>query len=175
MPDRKVNVSGGLYEDVPGTLKSLGESNSQAAAVALEWSDLDGRLGYRHLGGWGQRVVPSILENVQARLKHLENIIAEVPSSTRLVLSLPTLPLPPGFHTASGQASEAELALREAVYGFARRLAAHPSVSIVNAQKLDSVSPTAARYDFRSDLNTGFPYTLAHAEMLGSLLAGLIK
>jgi FkbH-like protein len=40
---------------------------------------------------------------------------------------------------------------------------------------LSAASPPGARYDFRSDLNTGFPYTLAHAEALGQGLAGLVR
>lgn len=173
-PDRKVEVSVGLFEDIPGTLKMLGAGGVPTAALVIEWADLDSRLGYRHLGGWGQRVVPSILENVKARLKHFDGLMREIPSSTSLVVSLPTLPLPPGFHTAGWQVSEAELALHEVVLNFARNLAAHPSVSIVSGQRLDADSPAPARYDFRSDLNTGFPYTLPHAEVLGRVLAGLL-
>ncbi len=174
-PDRKVEISVGLFEDVPGTLRMLGNGGVQAGALALEWADLDSRLGYRHLGGWGQRLVPSILENVKARLKHFEGLLSEIPSSTSVAVSLPTLSLPPGFHTAGWQVSEAELALHELVVSFGRNLAAHPSVSIVSEQKLLTDSPVSARYDFRSDLHTGFPYSLAHAEVLGRALAGLLN
>jgi FkbH-like protein len=173
-PDRKVEVSVGLFEDIPGTLKMLGTEGVPAGALAIEWSDLDSRLGYRHLGGWGQRVVPSLLENVEARLKHFDGLISQIPSSTSLAVSLPTLPLPPGFHTAGWHVSEAELALHELVLNFARHLAAHPSVSIVSEQRLDADSPAPGRYDFRSDLNTGFPYSLPHAEVLARALAGLL-
>ena len=174
-PDRKVEIATGLFDDVAGTLKALGTGQHQVAALVLEWADLDSRLGYRHLGGWGQRVVPSILENVQAKLRQFDLFVRGIPSAVRLVVSLPTLSLPPGFHTSSWQASEAELALQEAVLSFARNLAAHPSVAIVNQQRLDAESPVSLRYDFRSDLHTGFPYTLGHAELLGKALAGLIE
>ena len=40
---------------------------------------------------------------------------------------------------------------------------------------MNAVSPSGTRYDFRSDLNTGFPYTLAHAEALGQGLAALVR
>jgi len=173
--DRKVEISVGLFEDIPGTLKLLGNDGFQTGALVIEWSDLDSRLGYRHLGGWGQRVVPSILENVKARLKHFDALLREIPSSASLALSLPTLPLPPGFHTAGWQVSEAELALHELVVSFARNLAPHPSVSIVNEARLDTDSPVSSRYDFRADLHTGFPYSLPHAEVLGRALAGLLS
>jgi FkbH-like protein len=58
---------------------------------------------------------------------------------------------------------------------FARGIAAHPSVLITNEQSLNGVSPPGTRYDFRSDLNTGFPYTLTHAESLGQGLAALVR
>ena len=174
-PNRKVQVETGLFEDTVGTLTTLKTAGAQAGALVLEWADLDPRLGYRHLGGWGQRVVPSILTNVQNKLKQLESLIREIPSAVKLAVSLPTLPLPPAFHTACWQATEAELALREAVLAFARGIAAHPSVLIVNEQSLNAVSPFSARYDFRSDLNTGFPYTLSHAEAVGQGLAALVR
>src|SRR4051794_34423025 len=175
MPDRKVHVETGLFEDVTGTLTAFKDSQAQAGVLVLEWADLDPRLGYRQLGGWGQRIIPSILANVQARLKQFESVIQDVTFASKLVISIPTLPLPPGFHTSCWQATEAELALREAVLAFARGIAAHPSVLIVNEQSLNAASPPGARYDFRSDLNTGFPYTLAHAEALGQGLAGLVR
>ena len=175
MPDRKVRVETGLFEDVIGTLTAFKDGQAQAGVLVLEWADLDPRLGYRHLGGWGQRVGPQILADVQAKLKQFESVIQDVPFASKLVISLPTLPLPPGFHTACWQGSEAELALRETVLAFARQVAAHPSVLVVNEQQLNAVSPTGARHDFRSDLHTGFPYTLAHAEALGQGLAALVR
>src|ERR1700756_2601269 len=52
-PDRKIRVSAGLFGDLPGTLEQLADKKLQAAALVIEWSDLDPRLGYRQLGGWG--------------------------------------------------------------------------------------------------------------------------
>ena len=72
MPSRKVVISTGVYEDVAGTLERFAHSGAQNGALALEWPDLDPRLGYRHLGGWGHRVVASILESLEARLMRLE-------------------------------------------------------------------------------------------------------
>ena len=175
LPNRKIHVETGLFEDAIGTLATFKDNQAQAGVLTLEWADLDPRLGYRHLGGWGQRVIPSILTNVQAKLKQFESVIQDIPFASKLVISLPTLPLPPGFHTSCWQESEAELALREAVLAFARGVAAHPSVLIVSEQNLNAISPPHARYDFRSDLNTGFPYTLAHAEALGQGLAALVR
>ncbi|HEX7362123.1 MAG TPA: HAD-IIIC family phosphatase [Bryobacteraceae bacterium] len=179
LPERKVRVETGLYDDVCGTLEQFSQRFSnepgQTCALALEWPDLDPRLGYRQLGGWGRRVEASILESVQAKLARIQAALTSAPASSKIALSLPTLPLPPGFHTAGWQASAAELALREAVQRFAAEMVLRPGVAIVNAQRLDMVSPPHSRYDFRSDLHAGFPYTIAHADALGAALAALME
>ncbi len=174
MPGRKVRVRTGLYGDLTGTLEQFGATGAQACALAIEWPDLDPRLGFRQLGGWGTRVETSILECVGVKLQQFEAAIASVPAFSKLAVSLPTLPLPPAFHTIGWQASEAELALENAVTGFAHRIAVHPFVLLVNRQKLDTISAPEFRYDFRSDLHTGFPYTMAHADALGAAFAALI-
>ncbi len=174
-PDRKVSIATGLFGDVAGTIARFAKGHIALGALALEWQDLDPRLGYRQTGGWGQRLVPSILGSVQAKLRQLEDAIKEIPSASRLVISMPTLALPPAFHTTGWQASEAEVALELAAADFVSRVVAHPAVSVVNEHRLRSVSTPASRYDFRSDLNTGFPYTQGHAEAMGSAFAKLLQ
>ncbi len=175
MPKHKVCVLTGLFDDVSGTLEKIPDIGAKACALALEWTDLDPRLGYRQLGGWGHRVEADILEAVEAKLKRLEAAIESNPEASRLAVSLPTLPLPPAFHTTGWQASETEVALEEAVIGFARRIAGHSAVLLVNRQRLDTLSPPETRYDFRSDLHAGFPYTIRHADAVGAALATLIE
>jgi len=174
LPDRKVRILTGLYDDLAGTLEQFEPANAQAAAIVIEWSDLDPRLGYRKLGGWGERVAANILETVEATLSRLEIAISRIPVSLKLALSLPALPLTPAFHTSGWQASGAEIALRELVAAFARRLIAHPSVLVLNEQRLNERSKPDERYDLRADLHAGFPYTLKHADALGEALAALI-
>ncbi len=175
MPDRKVRVRTGLFDDVAGTLERFPGLGAKACALALEWTDLDSRLGYRQLGGWGRRVEADVVNSVEAKLELLGVAIGGIPAASRLAVSLPTLPLPPAFHTTGWQASEAEVALEEAVAGFARTIAGHAAVMLVNKQRLDTLSPPEARYDFRSDLHTGFPYTIRHADALGAALAALVE
>lgn len=174
-PERKIRVETGLFGDLQGSVANFVEAGSGIGVLVVEWSDLDPRLGFRQTGGWGQRAVPSILETVHARLKHLGESVSSLSSSARLIVSLPTLDLPPAFHTSSWQASEAETALSHLLAGFSSKVVSHPSVSLLNGQWLASRSPSASRYDFRSDLNTGFPYTQSHAEAMGNALARLVK
>ncbi|HZQ51068.1 MAG TPA: HAD-IIIC family phosphatase [Bryobacteraceae bacterium] len=173
--NRRVQIVSGLYGDLAGTLENVAEAAPQACAVVLEWADLDSRLGYRKLGGWGQCVTGSILESAQAMLQRIEAAIRPLPSTIPVAVSLPSLPLPPGFHTTGWQASSTEVALEEAVAHFAKRISEHPAVRLVNRQRLDAVSSPQARYDLRSDIHTGFPYTLSHADALGAALASLLQ
>jgi FkbH-like protein len=46
---------------------------------------------------------------------------------------------------------------------------------VVNARRLLEDSPTERRFDLKSELSTGLPYTLAHADQLGQALARLIQ
>ena len=60
------------------------------------------------------------------------------------------------------------------IAGFARRFISHPSVAVLNEQRLNERSKPDERYDLRTDLHAGFPYTLKHADALGEALAALI-
>jgi len=177
--DRKVRVSTGLFGDLAGTLEHISghfspHQSVEAVAVVMEWSDLDPRLGFRHLGGWGQKRLADSVSTVQATLQRVEQAMVALPKSATVAVSLPTLSLPPGFHTVGWQASAMELALEHAVADFASRLAMQRMVRVVNRSQLDLMSPAATRYDARADLNSGFPYTNAHADVLGNALAELI-
>ncbi len=174
LPNRKVRIATGLYDNLAGTLEQFDPSGAEAVAIVMEWFDLDPRLGYRKLGGWGQRVAANILETTEATLARLEAAISKIPPFVKVALVLPSLPLTPAFHTSGWQASGPEIALRELTAAFAGRLAAYPSVLVLNEQRLNERSSPAERYDLRTDLYSGFPYTLKHADALGAALAALI-
>ena len=172
--DRRVCIHTGLYGDIAGTLEGLSNQQLQAVALVLEWSDLDPRLGYRSAGRWAASVIPDILKTVEAALKGLTGALARIPSGLRVAVSLPTLPLPPVFHTPAYQASEAEIILRLLISNFTSSIASLRGIVIVNEAELLERSPWASRYDFKSDLLTGLPYTLGHADQLASAIATLL-
>jgi len=87
---------------------------------------------------------------------------------------MPTLPLPPLFHAPGFEASGAELALDDMLAAFASELQALPSVRLVNARRLAEESAPAQRFDLKSDLLNGLPYTLSHADAVGSALSQLL-
>ena len=103
--NHRVSLETGLFGDLTGTLERLrderpGEKALDAVVAAIEWSDLDRRLGIRSLGGWGPQDLENIAATVRANAERMANAIAKRNSGASVVVSLPTLPLPPAAFTA---------------------------------------------------------------------------
>jgi len=174
LPERRVVVTTGLFGDVAGTLAELNTTQPHAAAIVIEWDDLDARLGIRQLGGWDSSVLADIVAQAQMRLAQFASII-QLSGTYPKVLCLPTLPLPPIFTTASWQASTQELSLQEHLANFVSDLSRNSTVRIVSAGQLNSISPTTQRLDVRQAWASGFPYQLAHGSALAHLFSRLIQ
>jgi FkbH-like protein len=175
LTDRRVSVVSGLYGDLPGTIEGLARDAAvHALAVVPEWSDLDARLGYRSAGGWGPRAIADILRAVDAALGRIGDALERVPAEIPVALALPTLPLPPLFHTPGCQAGEAEMTLEHSAAKFGLSAARRRGCRVLSAGWLAAVSPHEIRFDFKSDLLTGLPYTLPHASAIASALADLL-
>jgi FkbH-like protein len=169
LPGRKVNVSHGLYGNLIGTLEALSEAAPKdGVVVILEWADLDPRLDYRNAGSWS---ASDIVAGARINLERLAAAVARIPAGPRAVLAMPSLPLPPLFHPPGGLSSEHELQLHADLAHTAAEIAHGGRVSLINMQRLAEVSPAAERLDLKSDLYTGLPYSLQHADRLASLLA----
>ncbi len=171
---RRVVVEIGLFGDALGNLERLATTDCQSTVAVMEWSDLDPRLGIRHLGGWRPRDLPDISATVRAQVARLESAVAAVAEQTEVVVCLPTLPLPPVSYHPGTQESAFETDLRAAVAELAARLVRITNLKLVNPQRLDRLSPPASRLDVKSELSSGFPYTMAHADAVADLLAQLI-
>ncbi|HYL78859.1 MAG TPA: HAD-IIIC family phosphatase [Bryobacteraceae bacterium] len=174
LPDRRVEVGTGLFGDVAGSLEALEADAADAVALALEWQDLDPRLGYGNAGQWGLAAVADIVSIAQAMLHRIASAIERIATTIPVAISLPTLPLPPLFHTSSWQTSDAELSLDESLLSFRLRLAKQQPRSFVNAARLAEDSAPAGRLNLESDLAIGLPYTIPHAASLGNTLARLL-
>jgi FkbH-like protein len=175
LPGRAVTVKTGLFGDVEGTLKDVREWPVDAVAVALEWPDLDQRLGIRQIGGWSPAQLDDIVSHSTARLDLLLTLIRDVASTTPVAIALPSLPLPPVFFNAPWQAGIHETKLRAILWQFAADAAALPRVRVVSQQMLDAGSPFATRFNIAGTWNYGFPYQHEHAEQLGALLARAVE
>ena len=172
LPGRRVQVSTGLYGDLAGRLESL--SQADGIALVIEWSDLDPRLSFRSTGAWGASAVNDILSSLPLVLQRIKAALETIPRTTPVAVCMPTLPLAPLFHTPGWEASEAELALDDILATFACELQSLPSVRVVNARRLAEESAPAQRFDLRSDLLTGLPYTIGHADAVAAALAQLL-
>jgi len=175
LTNRAIEISTGLFGDLPGNLRTLQESPADAGAVVIEWSDFDPRLGLRRLGGWGPGVLPDIQATVQRTATSLLQHLSDAAQSRPLALCLPTLPLPPISYQPGGQAGPDLLLLEKALNDFAANAAQIPRVKIVNRQRLDQISTFKDRLDVKSELSTGFPYRTTHASHVAELLADLIQ
>jgi len=188
---RAVTIETGLFDDLPQTLQTLGadgpdspddapldsppDARLDAVVVALEWPDLDPRLGYRRSHGWRPSVTADVVATVQDRVEALAEAIAGLAGRVPAVsVSLPGLPLPPRFATPAPAASPAALAIRAAVATLGARIAATPNAHVLDADALDRASPPAGRLRLASELNAGFPYHVPHASALAALHARVL-
>ena len=177
LPDRRVEIRTGLYGDLAGTLERAGggDANESAAlAIAIEWPDLDPRLGYRSLGGWGPAEERDIVAQVRSSLQRIGAGV-ERWKGIPVAISTPTLPPAPAFHTAGWEAGDCELELEQVVAAFPASAVQRPLTFVVNARRLLEDSPVDKRFDLKSELATGLPYTLSHSCEVGKALARLIQ
>jgi FkbH-like protein len=173
LPCRRVAVLTGLYGGLTRTIEEAAESGAKNIAITVEWADLDPRLGYRASAVWDSRTLPDILSFARKGLERLSNAIEGLPNGTKVGISTPTLPVPPFFHSCGWQMSEAEGLLARMVAEFAAKMAGL-SIPIVNATYLAEESAPGVRYDLKSDLLLGLPYTQAHADKLALALSRLL-
>lgn len=174
LPGRKVVATSGLYGDLAGTIENVANGSGDlpdCLAVVLEWSDLDQRLGFRSSGAWSTAALSDILSSARTMLARIADAVSRIPAGVRMAFTLPSLPLPPMFHTSGWQVSEEELILQRDLLAMASQLAHGMRAVIVNTQRLAERSPAGKRFDLKSDLLTGLPYTLPHADEVAAALA----
>jgi FkbH-like protein len=173
-PDTRVVVKTGLFGDLIGNIRRAGLSMADSTVVVVEWGDLDSRLAIRTLGGWKPAALSDIVDSATEACARLEQTLTEFSRRVPVVLCMPTLPLPPLFPTRPTQAGLFELKLHRSLASLAASLSECVGLRIANAHLLNEASPEGGRYDVKSDVATGFPYTLSHASAMGEVLAGLI-
>lgn len=172
---RPVLVEAGMFGDLFGNVDRLAASHCFAGAVALEWEDLDLRLGLRRLGGWGPAGLVEAVASVKQRVNDLLPLLEKTAAVKPLAMCLPTLPLPPVSYQAGAQAGEMVLRVQETLAVFATQAARISNLKVVNPQTIGAGSPMAERRDVKSELSTGFPYRLGHASVMAEHLAALIQ
>jgi FkbH-like protein len=170
LTDRRIECSSGTYGDIINALDAREASSANVILLALEWADIDPRLGLRRLSGWGSAALTDILDTTESRLSRLFLSIARHSAMIPVVVSLPTLPIPCAFQTPLWQASVAEMSLRRRVAEFGERCASCPGVSIVSQQATTLSSPLGQRHSLDGELAGDLPYQTPHAAVVASLL-----
>ena len=174
LPGDRVELATAPSGDLLSGLERCGRAEAEGAAVVLEWADLDRRLGLRDAAGWRPAQLADVVTHAawarDAILAGVGRLAARMP----VAVSAPTLPLPPASFTPGWVASELATDLRRLVAELAAGLVRTPGVRLVDAQRLDGLSPLGTRLDVRSYLTTGFPYRRAHAAALAELLVRLL-
>ena len=162
----------GLFGDLAGNLERAITDGATSAAVVVEWSDLDARLGWRTAAGWVPEALSDIGESVGTSLRRIVAGVQALTDAGALVaVSMPTLPLPPVSFEPGYLAGRFVTRLQALVADATEQLTSLQYSRVLDRQRVDMLSPLSERADPRSDLATGFPYRNAHAALLGGLLA----
>jgi len=175
LPENRIEIKTGLFGDLAGSLERLDAKGLDGVAVALEWPDLDSRLGIRELGGWQVSDVHEVVSSVDRQLSRLQRALKTAARYVPVAVSLPTIPLPLLFYTPPNIDSAEKTNLHLSLAKFAAELCGESGIRILDSQALDSVSPPAARFDIKSEILTGFPYKLPHASALAQAMASLLQ
>src|ERR1017187_702255 len=169
--DKDVEVRHGVYGDLRGNIESAARSSAAAAAVVLEWSDLDPRLGLRSSGGWSNEAKADIISSCLDRYAPLEAAIEVLAARMPVALAPPCLPLPPIGNTIRAQSSVLELELEQQLAGFLLRISRVSGVRVVQRSRIE---PSVARLDSRRELVAGFPYAVPFASGLAACLVDVL-
>jgi HAD superfamily phosphatase (TIGR01681 family) len=168
-------VRTGLFGDLQGNLERIEKDLPGNVAAVVEWEDLDPRLGIRRLGGWSPAQLSDIVQGVERRAARIAETLERLGRRGVVALSLPTLPLPPAAFVPGWQAGSFESDLHAAAAALGAKLSKVVGVRLVSAQRLQQLSAPASRFDVKSMLRAGFPYSLAHADTLAGLVASLVR
>ncbi len=173
-PEQSNAIKTGVYGDLTGNLLRAASSGTDINIVVVEWADIDARLGIRALGGWRSEDVSNIVSFARTELYRLRDAVLRAAEKTLTILSLPSLPLPPLFHNRSDQSPAGQLELNEALASFAASLVTTTNVRLLSVDKLSDHSMLSTRFDVRSEILTGFPYSQSHASALAAQIAQLV-
>lgn len=168
---QRIEIRHGLYGDLLGNVGRLANGGADCAIVLMEWANLDARLGVRSSAACSPSVCADIVATVKTRASQIQRAVEEACRRMPVIVSFPTLPLPPISFAPGWQASSFEIELNAIMQAVRSKISQVPQVRILSPQRIDMVSPVSGRFDVDSEVLTGFPYKLAHASSLAQLLA----
>jgi FkbH-like protein len=171
----RVDISTGQFGDIVGNLERYLHAPCGTAALVLEWEDLDSRLGWRRLGGWGRGRVADICEVVERQLGAIRTLLVDNANAGVIAISLPTVPPAPVEPVPSREYGHLQRRLDALLSSFASDLFSCSQIRFVSPDRLAELSPQHQRLDAKAMVQAGFPYRLTHADALASLLAEVLQ
>src|SRR5574340_319393 len=102
--DRRIQLQQGLYGDLLGNVSRLARADAEAGILLLEWADVDARLGVRSSSAWSPAVCADIVATVKSRASQIQQAIEAASARMPVIVSFPTLPLPPASFAPGWQA-----------------------------------------------------------------------
>ena len=158
----------GPYGDLVASVTAAHESAADVIVVLVEWQDLDPRLGRREAVTAALPPSEEILRTVERRAARILKRLQTLGGEHRVVVVLPTLPLPPEATDSPSRLSPLEAALESVVAGFALRLTELASCVVTPRVRSDDA------YDARADALSGHPYTQGHASRIARSVSALV-
>jgi FkbH-like protein len=168
-PSDAVSLQTGLYGDLEGNIQRAAQKNAEGAIVVIEWGDLDQRLSFRNSSGWAAQTLDDIAGQAQEKCRRIETHLAALAQAMPVSVIAPTLALPPITYLPPAQTSTFELRLNALLIDFLGCISKFQGIKVLNASTLAINSPPSARHDVKTELVTGFPYTLTHTDALAQL------
>lgn len=173
-PEEMAEVRYGLFGDLGGNVEMATDTDSEGAAVIVEWGDLDPRLGLRSAGGWRGSLQDDILRTVSDGLSSLLSSLHPLAGRMPVALIPPTIPASFLGHTAGRQWSANEAELGRLLATFLSEAAKIGGVSVASPDYLARYSPESERLDATLLLEAGCPYTIRHAAVIGAQAVNLL-
>jgi len=124
----------------------------------------------RSSGGWTISVCKDIEREISHTFGRLEACLQALARVMPVCVASPSLPFLPVTYGPPVLCSDLELRLRVSLAEFLSRLCGVPGLRLVNESAVATNLPANARGDAGLELNAGFPYSLAYADLLAAAL-----
>jgi len=169
--EHRVVINLGVYGDIFSGLNQ--SARTVPTIICLEWGDFDPRLSWRSLGFWSNEILENILSTFKGRLDRFAIDLEKAAEESRIIVTLPLLPLPPIGTNPYIQTHPHTLLLKGMMLEFGARLSLHNNVRILNDDAI-RLENSDLDWDFKSYLKNGYPYTLGTTARLATKISRLV-
>ena len=169
-PRKKVKLVVGVFGNIIDNLSKVIDGND--VFIFIEWFDFDERLSARSLGGWSQEVCNDIEISFFKKLSLFLDVFKQKAGKFNITVCLPITPILPIDNFSSQQASTFSLNIRTKIFEFSSAISKLHGVNILNPDWLSKLQENPF-YNFKSDLEIGFPYTIEASAILAECASKL--